>query len=957
MSFSFSHEIGAGEIEIRLNSPKGPTPVDSWAVDAPAALLPGVDLAQRLVASGGAVVAEDALLLEHRTAAGLSHREAESLGLPPAAGVFARIETQGVITSANFAVRLTWQKSTGQLIQNPERRGAFLRIGANWRRLPDALYGVAEAADRFSLSSRNDEAERLVALANLREALPPGVKDGLVEARGLAGSVTIAVADAFSLDLKGEGDATRLVPILHRAGGDKDERLLDAVQQRHFGEEQFNSFGGARSVYTLGGGVYVVLSPSLRRALGEVRRLQSAPLVRKRAFLANPRPFLREALGPDADDVLVDGLFRETASYSERVLGLGLWAPRIIPWIMLPTTNWLGDENSHADTASIRSAGGLVIGDRRIEFDPARAADLRQEIEAAIAAGKPAVNLAADGQQVSIPADISTLHALDGLQRSRDHHAAVTNSTQTVEEGPEVLIIRPNEEAVDVEGQFSPRPALGAAPPRALATPLKSHQAEGLDWLHKAWAKGLPGVLLADDMGLGKTIQGLAFLAALRAAMEAGEIPLRPVLVVAPTGLLENWKAEHDRHLTDPRLGRCLEAFGNGLRSLKRRDANGAHGLDREAIARADWILTTYETLRDYDRDFGTVRFSALVLDEAQKIKTPGVRITDAAKAMNADFRIALTGTPVENRLSDLWCITDAVHPALLGDLKSFSAEYERSPDAERLARLKGTLDRWRGGRPPLMLRRMKHDRLPDLPTSMEKLREALMPAPQRERYEAVIAAARGATRKGAVLQALQRLRACSLHPDPDMEAGDDDFIDASARLAVAVESLDEIARNAEKALIFLDDLAMQARLVGLIQRRYRLPSPPLVINGDVAGPSRQARVDRFQETPAGFDVMILSPRAGGVGLTLTAANHVIHLSRWWNPAVEDQCTGRVLRIGQTRPVKVHIPIATLPDGRPSFDQNLHALLERKRRLMRDTLMPSEPSAGDYEELLDATLG
>jgi SNF2 family DNA or RNA helicase len=184
----------------------------------------------------------------------------------------------------------------------------------------------------------------------------------------------------------------------------------------------------------------------------------------------------------------------------------------------------------------------------------------------------------------------------------------------------------------------------------------------------------------------------------------------------------------------------------------------------------------------------------------------------------------------------------------------------------------------------------------------------------------------------------------------------DEGFIEASARLRLAVEALDAIASRRERALVFVNDLDMQARLASLLQRRYRLSAPPMIINGSVDGRARQARVDAFQQQQ-GFDVMILSPRAGGVGLTLTAANHVIHLSRWWNPAVEDQCNGRVLRIGQTRPVTVHVPLAVLPGDRRSFDENLHALLERKRRLMREALLPAEPSEEEKKELLDETLG
>jgi Helicase conserved C-terminal domain len=230
------------------------------------------------------------------------------------------------------------------------------------------------------------------------------------------------------------------------------------------------------------------------------------------------------------------------------------------------------------------------------------------------------------------------------------------------------------------------------------------------------------------------------------------------------------------------------------------------------------------------------------------------------------------------------------------------------------------------------------------------------MSGAQLVQYEAAIEDARKINRPGAVLEILQRMRSISLHPGGNPIMSDGDFIGASARMRIAFDALDSIASRRERALVFLDDLDLQARLVGIIQRRYGMAAPPMVINGRVDGAARQARVDRFQVGPDEFDVMILSPRAGGVGLTLTHANHVIHLSRWWNPAVEDQCTGRVVRIGQTRDVEVHIPISLLPQGNASFDQNLHALLERKRRLMRDALLPPNATEADRNELFQATV-
>ncbi|HJS84510.1 MAG TPA: DEAD/DEAH box helicase, partial [Acetobacteraceae bacterium] len=518
------------------------------------------------------------------------------------------------------------------------------------------------------------------------------------------------------------------------------------------------------------------------------------------------------------------------------------------------------------------------------------------------------------------------------------------------------LLIRPNEDGVDVEGAWSPRPAGPSGAPACLRTTLKAHQREGLLWLQAAWRQGRPGVLLADDMGLGKTLQALAFLAGLREAMTGRVIPRAPVLIVAPTGLLENWREEHERHLAAPGLGTCLRAYGRDLAAHRTNGPDGRPALDQAALLAADWVLTTYETLRDYDRDFGQVKFAALVFDEAQKIKTPGIRLTDAAKAMHAQFRVAMTGTPVENRLADLWCIVDNLHPAYLGDLKSFSARYEPAPDVEALKALKNQLDRAKGGRPPLMLRRLRQDRLPDLPSCHEAVLEEPMPIPQAEAYDDAASAARAAGSKGGVFKALHTLRRISLHPDPDAAMEDAAFIAASARLRVAFQALDVVYRKGERALIFLDDRAMQARLAGLIQRRYGLPAPPMIINGAVPGAARQARVNQFQAAPDGFDVMILSPRAGGVGLTLTRANHVIHLDRWWNPAVEDQCSGRVLRIGQTRPVTVHIPQAIHPTRR-SFDQTLHILLQRKRHLMREALLPPEISNEDACRFLNDTVG
>jgi superfamily II DNA or RNA helicase len=929
-------------------------PVDSWAISAPRALLPAIDVLNRFVADDRALADGDFVLVEHAAIADLSAAEAAVLHLPPLSEAVARVATSGIVTHPNFTTTLQWRRATGNAIVGAERIGAWLRIGDRLGRLSSALFAIAEAVDAVGASG-GDAAARLVAIGRLQELLPAATQDGSAAIGGLLPAIDVIQSDAFSLDLVGEGASMRLVPILHRAG--ETDPLLPPDLQAAFGDDQFNRFSSVRSVYTLPGNRLLVLAPALRRALGEVRRRQSGTAPAKRALMAAPRAVLRAALDIASDPTLIDSVedvFVETPAYSDRVAGLGIWTPRVVPWIQRVGTDWFGP-----DAPAGRDApGGLVIGTRTLDLDNEQAETLRMQVEDAIGRGEPAVVWAPEGEPpVVVPATADTRQALTQLvnQRMAMQPRAGEKPEASQATPAESLIILTNEGEVEYSQDFVPRSGPTTALPRMLATSPKSHQGQGIEWLQQCWLAGRPGVLLADDMGLGKTLQGLAFLAWLRESMDAGTIAKAPILIVAPTGLLANWLAEHDRHLRGDGLGECIQVYGPGLRSLLRSSTDGVPSLDQGRLRGADWVLTTYETLRDYDRDFGAVKFAVLLADEAQKVKTPGARVTDAIKGMNADFRIALTGTPVENRLADLWCIVDGVHSGWLGDLKGFSRRYEAGTDVGPLRDLKALLEGPFGGAPRLLLRRMKEDELPDLPRAEFHVHKVAMPAAQAAAYDALIANVMADDRKGAVLEGLQRLRSIALHPDLQMGGTDEEFIAASARLQVCFDALDRVAAAGERALIFLDSLDLQARLAGVIQRRYKLSMPPAIISGEVAGHRRQQHVDRFQAAAPRFDAMILSPRAGGVGLTLTRANHVIHLARWWNPAVEDQCTGRALRIGQDRTVHVHLPIGTLADGRRSFDQNLHDLLERKRLLMREALLPGGFDENDRSELLEST--
>jgi superfamily II DNA or RNA helicase len=471
-------------------------------------------------------------------------------------------------------------------------------------------------------------------------------------------------------------------------------------------------------------------------------------------------------------------------------------------------------------------------------------------------------------------------------------------------------------------------------------------------------------VLLADDMGLGKTLQALSFLAWVRADSREK----RPALIVAPTGLLANWGEEIDRHLAPGALGGLVRAYGSGLSGLRasagRDTAAGGSRLDPDRWVHAGAVLTTYETMRDYQFSFARTPFAVVIYDEVQKLKNPTSQVTAAARPLNAKLQIAMTGTPVENRLQDIWSILDVVHPGVLGSSRDFEREYAGA-DIPKLKALNDLLTKPQGARPPIMLRRMKHGHVEGLPdktvvTYGDKPGDLTMPPAQARAYADLVGravAARGAgADRGRMLEVLHQLRSISLHPRPPEAADDfDTYAADSARLKQLMVILDGIAARGEKVLVFCESLSMQAQLAVHLRRRYRLGHTVACINGEMAGDKRQAAVRAFQSRPPGFDIIVLSPKAGGVGLTLTAANHVVHLSRWWNPAVEDQSTDRVHRIGQTRPVTVHLPLAVHPDPalrESSFDLKLNALMDRKRRLSRDLLAPPE-SEGDLSGLFD----
>ena len=879
----------------------------------------------------------------------LNAGQAGQLGLPPLAPVRLKIQGKGILTSPGFRFQQQLVKLNGTPIMGLQRNGVLLNMAGRQYLLLDPLYSLVEGMEVFNATPPENIDDRMLRWAELNPLLP---QDALVE--NSLRSMNIVRADAFTLDVDDSGDfSPQLLHHLNRTHGEDDwegptggESVLPTAPQRDF-ERRFRAQSQARQHYTTAGNWFVVVPENLKEALQVVREYQDAPYAEKRAFLANPTSFLKERLQDAMPEEQIETFFEETPEFlSARVTHLGIWEPKTNAYILATGQQWLPDDDTHF---------GVVINGSMYNVSPDDAPDVLEHLIKRQEQGKAVLEY--KGQQIPVNEE-----AVDVLSRLVKGRAAGKQEGEDAGEKkhskPLVPVLIDNVEEVGFEAKTREiRGEPGGLPEILKTTSLYPHQQEGLKWLQEHWATGSSGALLADDMGLGKTLQTLAFLGWVQEQMTHGHHPRKPLLIVAPTGLLKNWEDEASMHLSSPGLGKLFKAFGNDLGRLK----SMSHNQRKTELQSSDWVLTTYETLRDKIRLFLPVEWGVVAFDEVQKIKNPASRLTEMSKSVEADFFLALTGTPVENRLSDLWSIVDVIAPGQLGSLREFHRKYEKAEGEAAQSAVSSLRDLLTvDPKPVRLLRRMKTDHLKGLPEKHEHLVRTTMPPGQAAAYDAVIAPARGGAQdRGAILAILQGMRQVSLLPESIGSEGiTDETVKSSARLSALIDILDQVHQKNEKALVFLEFIAVQDALIPYLQQRYQMAKPPLRISGSVQGHIRKKHVDEFQSRPRDqFDVMLLSPKAGGVGLTLTAANNVIHLSRWWNPAVEDQCTDRAFRIGQDRPVNVYYPISVHPMlQESSFDINLNCLLEKKRALSRELLAPPVASKADLDDLLKSSI-
>ncbi|EOW6512459.1 type I Zorya anti-phage system protein ZorD [Cronobacter malonaticus] len=667
----------------------------------------------------------------------------------------------------------------------------------------------------------------------------------------------------------------------------------------------------------------------------------------------------QEIEGKEFSDVL------DIAKYGDRVIGIGEFEKISSPWLTkAQSENWLPDDIDFSVFAV------ETLTDWQPEnlhhFD-----ELQKRINQAEAAGE--THITAPWNDSELPLDTAKIFSKNWEKQQ----SAANGSPGNVVDKPirSVLKIEQNiEEAAYIKQRRNLLLSARYAEPEIPLSlkehiRLKNHQREGLAWLQQLFIRSpeeTAGCLLADDMGLGKTLQILSFL-----IWFIEKFPQEPPsLIVAPVSLLDNWERELDNFFYTAGVP-ILKLYGDTIKALKYpKQVIPAH-LQSQGIKnllKPGWqgeskiVLTTYETLRDQEFSLARQSWSIMVCDEAQKIKNPAALITHAANAVQARFKVACTGTPVENTLVDLWSLFDFAQPGLLGALNEFGKHYVRSieneagRDTERLETLRALIE-------PQTLRRTKEEVARDLPRKIEveSCKQLIFSGVQKKLYLSSVANwqqqqafSEEMQQAGAgMLGLLHKLKLICAHPavvDPAPH-----FRDNSPKLNWLLKILAEIkSTTKDKVIIFTELRDLQRELQHAIYQKFGFR--PVIINGDTSTKShsqnsRQRLIDNFQSQP-GFGVIILSTVAVGFGINVQKANHVIHFTRCWNPAKEDQATDRAYRIGQTKDVYVYYPTVRDPEI-TTFEVTLDELLKRRRALAKDMLCAApDLSSTDFEDIL-----
>lgn len=883
------------------------------------------ELLQEFIDNGLAAVDGSQCNVSYDAIFQLSNSERQVLGLPGMYPYAIYIQPKGLLRDASFRFMVSYRESKMGRRFPVKRQGAIIDIGKAKYLLRREQFELVDAISEYNQIPVENKSlyGNLIAFSRLKDLSQKArvILDKYLQKE----NVFVPSRLKIEIDKLGE-DTFEVVPNIDSPLSDQFVRYLESRESSPdniaLTDDEDNR-------------VRVVLDEDKQKIINKIKKeYHHASSAQLKELVDNPALYL----DPDQCDLSV--------FYSDRVIEIGLYKPKVYPFVSPYKSSWISYE-----------VDDRVNGHSRITFESEEEVD-EFENKARLAKVNGESSVSHHGVMVNVD---------DALSIAKDAREKFAKRREKEEK--KVLIVEENAEELGYKVDFSNKPETGQYtfyPIEGLkpSIKLKEHQVEGVAWLQHLVEEHATGCLLADDMGLGKTLQLLSLIDWYDRKFPGNQ---NPYLIVAPISILENWEKEYQKFFQEPRLRVFTVTSKVAAKHFTK-------GIDKDFICflqRHQIILTNYETIRSYQFSFCAVNYSIIALDEAQKIKTPGTLVTNAVKALKGEFKIAMTGTPVENTMVDLWCIMDFCVPGLLGNCKEFAAEFQsplKSPDADIIAL--GNKVRAKMGR--YFLRRLKTDVAKELPAKHIERFEYEMPAVQRQEYDAVVSQAihdrdSAAPPDGYMLTCIMRLRAISDHPYlgtgelDDMSI--DDIIDSSAKMQAILPILNKIRSNREKVIIFAERRDTQTTLKRILKVRYQVNAH--IINGETPTVksahfqngklSRQQAIDDF-EGKNGFNAIIMSPIAAGMGLNVVGANHVIHYARHWNPAKENQATDRAYRIGQSKDVYVYYPMA-VSKGITTFDQTLDQLLNRKSQLADATLFPSARIEVNSEELFNTLMG
>lgn len=886
-----------------------------------------------------------------------------------------QVDRRGELGRADFRFVTRWLEGSREV--SLSRVGAYLRHPATDRlfHLDPRTLELLEAIDAFDAIPSDEATRGAQVWAVLQKVLQRGDEVGAELDSHLAGQVVLAPSILGLAVREDGGEGVVFTPTLP---GSPDSARFEASFEKHPRATPVITFEREDGIR-----VRVLLTPDQEEALRRMQQVRTLRGAEATAAAKNPASIFDGVAG------VVD-LSNITRTYGPRVIGIG----------PLEGSSNVGAPREGRSVLSGMEADGMVAPPTSPDSAPELASVTVEIIDAETGLSTPLpirsseveslraklVEALAKGQDSVAFGGIRMVAEWALVQVLERHVTGDGAPSEAGETGHLYLLINDHESTLtaalqtDLPGGCSEsEPPLRRPDSLLPQVDLQPHQCDGVRWLDGCRAlSGRRGAVLADDMGLGKTLQLLVHIAnqvETGAMVETGGTrgngPWRPVLVVAPLFLVETgvWTEEMGRRFADD--GRIFQPWvvlrDQGLAKVRMtgggRDGLGKVLLDPEKLMAHKVVITNYETMVAYQHSLaqlidGRPMWSMVIFDEAQEVKSPGTKNSYAAKALDAAFRVAATGTPVETRLRDLWNLVDTVEPTVLGTQRDFVGRFERpamnGTEEQReaaLRALRGTLGYARPG--ALLLRRDKSV-LRNLPERLDHPIKCALTETERTTMQRILAGMRAKAGKGSALSALQQLHLASQHPllvgKASTPATTDELLRTSSRLKALVETLRSVEARNEKALVFARSKEAQHLLARVLRGVFMRDVE--IVNGDTglgpaggragAGARRKEILQRFRES-TGFDVIVLSPFVAGVGLTLVEANHVLHYGRWWNPAVENQATDRAYRLGQRRPVHVYsfIGVDTTGSIPRTLDQAVEELLQERRKLARDFLLPT----------------